>query len=76
MQRNVLHPTYYSKNNHDLWWYYSQGLLSAEELKGFIKGNIIKYITRYQGKNGIEDLKKAETYLQELIRLEQDNRTM
>ncbi|MBC2196289.1 DUF3310 domain-containing protein [Listeria booriae] len=30
-------------------------------------GNIIKYITRYKHKNGIEDLKKAQFYLNDLI---------
>lgn len=34
---------------------------------GFLEGNIIKYITRYKYKNGIEDLKKAEFYLKQLI---------
>ena len=29
---------------------------------GFIQGNIIKYITRWRFKNGLEDLKKAEHY--------------
>jgi len=31
------------------------------------QSNIIKYVMRYKSKNGIEDLKKAEHYLQELI---------
>jgi methyl coenzyme M reductase subunit C-like uncharacterized protein (methanogenesis marker protein 7) len=30
-------------------------------------GNIIKYIWRFQHKNGIEDLKKAKWYLDRLI---------
>lgn len=30
-------------------------------------GNIIKYILRWKHKNGLEDLKKAEWYLQHLI---------
>lgn len=30
-------------------------------------GNIIKYISRYKFKNGIEDLKKARWYLDRLI---------
>lgn len=34
---------------------------------GFIEGNIIKYICRYKRKNGIEDLKKAQEYLTQLI---------
>lgn len=33
----------------------------------FLQGNIIKYICRYDGKNGVEDLMKARRYLDELI---------
>ena len=34
---------------------------------GFHEGNVIKYITRYKDKNGIEDLEKAKTYIEMLI---------
>jgi len=34
----------------------------------FIEGNIIKYVTRYKYKNGVEDLKKAHFYLEVLIK--------
>jgi len=34
---------------------------------GFIIGNIVKYIQRYDQKNGIEDLKKAKEYCSRLI---------
>lgn len=34
---------------------------------GFCEGNIIKYITRYKSKDGINDLRKAEWYLKCLI---------
>lgn len=34
---------------------------------GYIEGNIIKYISRYKSKNGLEDLKKAKHYLDILI---------
>lgn len=37
---------------------------------GFFEGNVLKYITRWQSKNGIEDLKKARHYLDLLIDLE------
>lgn len=36
---------------------------------GFIEGNIIKYVSRYKGKNGVEDLKKAQWYINKLILL-------
>lgn len=38
---------------------------------GFIAGNIVKYVTRYKFKNGLEDLKKAQHYLNQLIEYEQ-----
>ena len=34
---------------------------------GYIEGNIIKYVTRYKNKNGVEDLRKARHYLEMLI---------
>ena len=34
---------------------------------GFCEGNVIKYITRYKSKNGLEDLLKAKHYLDVLI---------
>ena len=33
----------------------------------YLQGNILKYLWRYRYKNGIEDLKKAQWYLDELI---------
>lgn len=34
---------------------------------GFILGNIEKYISRYDAKNGVEDVKKAKRYCEFLI---------
>lgn len=34
---------------------------------GFCEGNIIKYVSRYKNKNGVEDLKKARHYIDLLI---------
>jgi hypothetical protein len=31
---------------------------------GFLEGNVIKYVTRYKSKNGVEDIDKAIHYLQ------------
>lgn len=33
----------------------------------FMQGNVIKYVTRYKGKNGIEDLLKAKEYIDRII---------
>lgn len=37
----------------------------------FLEGNVIKYVTRWTRKNGIEDLKKARHYLDMLIEMEE-----
>ena len=34
---------------------------------GYHEGNIVKYVTRYKYKNGLEDLRKAQKDLQEII---------
>lgn len=42
--------------------------MSPEEFQGYLKGNILKYVWRYKYKGKpLEDLKKAEWYLQKLI---------
>jgi hypothetical protein len=43
--------------------------ITANELD-FLEGNIIKYITRYLHKSGVNDLLKARTYLEKLIERE------
>lgn len=35
----------------------------------FLEGNIVKYVSRFKRKNGVEDLKKAEFYLKRLIEI-------
>lgn len=37
---------------------------------GFVAGNVIKYVCRYKGKNGRQDLEKARHYLDLLIEQE------
>lgn len=38
---------------------------------GFCEGNVIKYVTRWKDKNGVEDLKKAKHYIDLLIQVEE-----
>jgi len=37
----------------------------------FCEGNVVKYVTRYKDKGGVNDLKKAEYYIKKLIEREQ-----
>ena len=37
---------------------------------GYMEGNVIKYVSRWKDKNGINDLEKARHYIDLLIELE------
>lgn len=39
---------------------------------GFFEGNVIKYVTRWRDKGGIDDLEKAKHYLEMLIEFESE----
>jgi hypothetical protein len=41
--------------------------MTGDGFQSYLQGNILKYLWRYQYKNGIEDLKKAQWYLNRLI---------
>jgi len=40
---------------------------------GYLEGNVVKYVSRWKNKNGIEDLKKAQHYLAKLIEVANGN---
>ena len=43
--------------------------MTDDEYHGYLKGNILKYVSRYNRyKNGVEDLEKAQWYLNRLIK--------
>lgn len=44
---------------------------TSEAFQGFLEGNILKYVLRHRRKNGIEDLRKAMTYITWLIEEEE-----
>lgn len=50
-------------------WEAMESWMSEEAFKGYIWGNVIKYMARWEDKGGVEDLKKAHHYLDKLITL-------
>jgi hypothetical protein len=46
-----------------------QAVTGKEGFEAYLQGNIMKYLWRYRYKNGVEDLKKAEFYLNKLIQV-------
>ncbi len=52
--------------------HYKQGNIEVIEFildqnLNYMDGNVVKYITRYKHKNGLEDLKKARWYINKII---------
>jgi len=41
--------------------------MSAEQFEGYLKGNLMKYVWRYEDKSKKQDLEKAEWYLRKLL---------
>ncbi|MCP9313824.1 DUF3310 domain-containing protein [Liquorilactobacillus satsumensis] len=69
-----LRPDYYKgKNGHDLFWFF-ETFLPKSWVIGFYTLNIIKYVVRQEGKNGVEDLGKAKTYVERLVEFEEANK--
>ena len=54
-------PDYYQKGNIEVTDFI------IDQSMSFLEGNIVKYLTRYKEKSGIEDLRKARWYLEKLI---------
>lgn len=65
---NPIEPNHYKTGNMECIDALAE-TLGSEGIKSFCKGNVIKYLWRYEKKNGVEDLKKAQWYLNKLIDL-------
>lgn len=64
MTDKITNPKHYKLNGLDIEAIdVIKSVLGKEKFEGYCRGNVIKYILRADSKNGIEDLKKAQVYL-------------
>lgn len=56
-----IRPHYYAKYKIDPWTFCIENELTLPQ------GSVIKYVTRFQDKNGLEDLQKAEKCIKMMI---------
>lgn len=61
---NVNNPSHYTAGGIETLDYIKAKI---KDYPSYAAGNILKYVSRYEHKNGIEDLKKAQFYLNDLI---------
>jgi hypothetical protein len=67
MTDNVNHPPHYNSSPAHCECGRRIECIDVTRHMGFNVGNAVKYLWRYELKNGIEDLKKARWYLDDLI---------
>jgi hypothetical protein len=58
---NINSPNHYNKGDIEVIDYI------LDQKFDYLEGNVIKYVSRYRNKGGIEDLRKAKWYLVKLI---------
>lgn len=66
---NEIKPEYYHQNGTDVIEMIER-LRGKQAAKEFCIGNVVKYTIRFDRKNGVEDLQKAQTYISRLMEME------
>lgn len=68
---NINHPAHYTQGGIECIEAIAAAVTGLEGMEAVCTANAIKYLWRWKKKNGVEDLKKARWYLDELIRREE-----
>jgi hypothetical protein len=63
----VNHPEHYNQGKVECIDAIESATVNKNGLEAVCVGNVIKYLWRYESKNGLEDLFKAQWYLNKLI---------
>lgn len=68
IQDNV-NPNHYKQGKVECIEAIESAIASKKGIEAFYVANIIKYLWRYENKNGLEDINKAKWYLDKLIEI-------
>lgn len=71
MGDNVMKPAHYTRGGIECIDAIKSSMV-LEAFCGYCKGNVEKYVWRYEAKGGVEDLQKASVYLTWLIAAERE----
>lgn len=64
----VNHPSHYTQGGIECIDALKAATVSKKGIEAVCTANVIKYLWRYEEKNGIEDVKKAKWYIDKLIK--------
>lgn len=67
MTDNVNHPSHYNNGSVECIDAMEAATVNKSGAEAVCTSNIIRYLWRYESKNGLEDVKKAQWYLNRLI---------
>lgn len=65
MQDNINNPPHYEGEIECIECI--KASMTQSQFMGYLKGNVMKYIWRYEKKNYLEDLRKADVYIKWMI---------
>ena len=68
MTDNVNHPKHYTQGKIEVIDFI------LDQKMPYLESNVLKYICRHRYKNGLEDLKKAQWYINKLIEVTENER--
>lgn len=67
MTDNVNHPSHYTQGGVECIDAITAATVNKSGIEAVCTANVIKYLWRYEAKNGLEDVKKAQWYINRLI---------
>lgn len=67
-ENDPINPNHYRRNNIEAIDFIEASVQNLEGFEAYLIGSIIKYLYRWKEKNGIIDLKKAQWFLEKLIK--------
>ena len=70
---NVNHPSHYTKGKVECLDALESATIGKSGIEAVCVANIIKYLWRYEEKNGVEDVRKAQFYLNRLLATLENN---
>lgn len=73
LKDNVNHPSHYTQGKVECIDALESATIGKSGIEAVCVANVIKYLWRYEEKNGIEDVKKAQFYLNRLLATLENN---
>ena len=73
MNDPVNHPSHYTQGTIECIDAIESATVGLTGIQAYNTGAAIKYLWRWSKKNGVEDLKKAQWYINQLIKMENNS---